>query len=245
MSDSEEDIDITPFFPRYLFPDGDYALDGIGLRAQLLGLTTGLSISATVALATIYGNYYHASMFVFFLSVFHFLEFWITARYNTRRANLGSFLFANGKEYNLAHTVALTEYFLETHFFPSLLPSPALLTFGILLIFAGQLLRSLAMAHASTSFNHHVAYVKEVDHRLVTTGVYKWFRHPSYLGFWLWGLGTQVMMGNPVSFVGYAVVLWRFFRGRIYYEERYLVKFFGQRYIDYRNRTWVWIPFIK
>ncbi|KAK6501575.1 hypothetical protein TWF481_009410 [Arthrobotrys musiformis] len=245
MSDSEEDIDITPFFPRYLFPDGDYALDSIGLRSQLLGLTTGLSVSATAALV-VYGDYYHATLFIFFLSVFHFLEFWITARYNTRRANLGSFLFTNGRAYNAAHTFAIAEYLLETHFFAtSLHPSRPVFIFGLLLIFSGQLLRSLAMAHAATSFNHHVAYVKEVDHRLVTSGVYRYFRHPSYLGFWMWGLGTQVMMGNPVSFVGYAVVLWRFFRGRIYYEERYLVKFFGQRYIDYRNRTWVWIPFIK
>ncbi|KAK6358302.1 hypothetical protein TWF730_007649 [Orbilia blumenaviensis] len=245
MSDSEEDIDITPFFPRYLFPDGEYALDGIGLRSQLLGLTTGLSISATIALATLYGKYYHATLFIFFLSLFHFLEFWITARYNTRRANLGSFLFTNGHAYNIAHTTAIIEYLLKTHY--ELYPTPSTNVFllGLLLILTGQLLRSLAMVHASTSFNHHVAYVKEVDHRLVTTGVYRWARHPSYLGFWMWGLGTQVMLGNLVCFVGYAVVLWRFFRGRIGYEERYLIRFFGQRYVDYRDRTWVWIPFIK
>lgn len=28
-------------------------------------------------------------------------------------------------------------------------------------------------------------------------------------------------------------------------EEAYLVRFFGQEYLDYRARTGVWIPFIR
>jgi protein-S-isoprenylcysteine O-methyltransferase Ste14 len=28
-------------------------------------------------------------------------------------------------------------------------------------------------------------------------------------------------------------------------EEEYLVRFFGQEYLDYRTRTAVWIPFIR
>ncbi|KAF3906259.1 hypothetical protein ABW20_dc0102515 [Dactylellina cionopaga] len=244
MNSDDSDEDIIPFFPRFLYPGEEYALDGIAIRAQLLGLTTGLTIAATVALY-LQSSIYHLPLFVFFLSIFHFLEFYITARWNTRRADIGSFLFTNGRAYTIAHTIAMVEYLLEHLFLPYFsYPPPRLFALGILLILSGQLLRSLAMIHASTSFNHHVAYRKEVDHRLVTSGVYKWFRHPSYMGFWLWGLGTQVMLGNPVSFVGYTAVLWRFFRRRIEVEEQYLVRFFGQRYIDYRRRTRVWIPFI-
>ncbi|KAK6341296.1 hypothetical protein TWF696_008375 [Orbilia brochopaga] len=242
MSDSDEDI--TPFFPRVFLPGEAYALDGIAIRAQLLGLTTGLTFAASIALYA-HDSVYHLSLFVLCLSIFHFLEFWTTARYNTRRANIGSFLFQNGREYTLAHTLAALEYLIEnllrTRFAA---PPPWLFLTGASLIIIGQTLRSLAMIHASTSFNHHVAYRKEVGHKLITTGVYSRIRHPSYLGFWLWGLGTQIMLGNPVCFVGYAVVLWRFFSRRIAFEEEYLVRFFGKRYIDYRARTRVWIPFI-
>ncbi|EPS38180.1 hypothetical protein H072_8006 [Dactylellina haptotyla CBS 200.50] len=244
-SESDEDSYITPFFPRYLFPGEDYALDGIAIRAQLLGLTAGLSLSAAVALY-LHNSAYHLPIFIFILSVFHFLEFYITARYNTRRADIGSFLFRNGKAYNIAHTFAATEYVVEYFFVPAVATPPIyIFVAGLLLVALGQTLRSLAMIHAATSFNHHVAYRKEVDHRLVTDGVFKYFRHPSYLGFWLWGLGTQAMMGNPISFVGYMVVLWKFFHRRIEIEETYLVRFFGNRYVEYRERTRVWIPFIR
>ncbi|KAF3913664.1 hypothetical protein ABW21_db0208938 [Orbilia brochopaga] len=242
MSDSDEDT--TPYFPRIFLPGEAYALDGIALRAQLLGVTTGFAVAGAVALY-LRDSVYHVSLFVVCLSVFHFLEFYITARYNTRRANIGSFLFRNGREYNIAHTLAILEYLIEYALHTRFrVPSAPIFLLGVSLIITGQTLRSLAMIHASTSFNHHVAYKKEAGHKLVTTGVYAYIRHPSYLGFWLWGLGTQVMLGNPVCFLGYAAVLWRFFSRRIEYEEEYLIRFFGKRYIDYRSRTRVWIPFI-
>ena len=71
-------------------------------------------------------------------------------------------------------------------------------------------------------------------------------------------------MGNAVCLVGYAVVLWRFFRRRIesrfflsffalngraladlcVEEETLLIGFFGMDYVRYRDRTRVGIPFI-
>lgn len=42
----------------------------------------------------------------------------------------------------------------------------------------------------------------------------RWFRHPSYAGFFYWALGTQMMLQNPVSFIGFAILLWRFFYQR-------------------------------
>lgn len=40
-------------------------------------------------------------------------------------------------------------------------------------------------------------------------------RHPSYAGFFYWALGTQLLLGNPLSALVFAVVLWRFFSRRI------------------------------
>lgn len=71
------------------------------------------------------------------------------------------------------------------------------------------------MLHAGSNFNHLVQKEKKAGHVLVTGGVYRYLRHPSYFGFFWWGLGTQVVLGNAVCLVGYAVVLWRFFRRRI------------------------------
>ncbi len=71
------------------------------------------------------------------------------------------------------------------------------------------------MVQAGSNFNHTVQMKRSEGHVLVTSGIYAVLRHPSYFGFWWWGLGTQVVLGNGICLVGYAVVLWRFFHSRI------------------------------
>jgi protein-S-isoprenylcysteine O-methyltransferase len=122
---------------------------------------------------------------------------------------------------------------------------PLLPALGLALVVLGQAVRTAAMIQAGPSFNHHVQSHRESGHVLVTTGVYASLRHPSYFGFFWWALGTQLVMGNVISFVGYAAVLWRFFSRRIQREEEFLVRFFGQEYEDYRRRVGTMIPFVK
>lgn len=56
----------------------------------------------------------------------------------------------------------------------------------------GEVLRKGAMMTAKTNFNHIVQSVHEDGHQLVTHGVYSLCRHPSYVGWFLWSIGTQV-----------------------------------------------------
>ena len=103
---------------------------------------------------------------------------------------------------------------------------------GIVTVFLGQFLRSAAMIKAASNFSHVVAFRRNVGHRLVTDGIYtlaislallrrpsnatsRWFRHPSYAGFFYWALGTQLVLQNPLSFCVYIVLLMRFFSSRI------------------------------
>ena len=120
--------------------------------------------------------------------------------------------------------------------------APAL---GLFLVIIGQLFRSLAMCQAGTSFNHVVQSVRKEDHQLVTTGVYSFSRHPAYFGFYWWALGTQLLLGNVVCLVAYAVVLWKFFGHRVKHEEKHLRSFFGEAYESYSERVSVWLPFIN
>ncbi len=48
------------------------------------------------------------------------------------------------------------------------------------------------MLTAGRSFNHYIQTTKADDHILVTNGVYAWSRHPAYVGWFYWSLGTQV-----------------------------------------------------
>ena len=56
---------------------------------------------------------------------------------------------------------------------------------------------------------------------------------------------VQVLLANPVCVCAYAVASFLFFRHRIPYEEHFLVRFFGEEYLRYRERTWIGIPGIR
>ncbi|CAL5875119.1 uncharacterized protein PFLUO_LOCUS9423 [Penicillium psychrofluorescens] len=234
------------------YPTGNMSLSGISLRAFLLGVTLGLSACSTLFLVAVYPTpLWRAPFFISALSLFHFLEFFVTAKYNTRYATVSAFLLSsNGWAYNAAHGSALVECLLSQLFWPntSIIPgvlSTTALALGFILMLVGQVTRTLAMAQAASNFNHHIQVEHKEGHVLVTQGLYRLLRHPSYFGFFWWGLGTQLVLGNAVCLVGYAVVLWRFFSIRIQREENFLVQFFGEEYIRYRKTTPVGIPGIR
>jgi protein-S-isoprenylcysteine O-methyltransferase len=204
------------------------SLDGISIRAAFLGAVFGAALVITLLLAISSSPFWRAPFFLATLALFHFLEYYVTARYNKPAADTSAFLLTtNGWTYNLAHTLALTECILSYGFLPDrILPAfshYSLLTTGFTFLIIGQATRSAAMVQAATNFNHIVQHERKRGHGLVTDGIYSWLRHPSYFGFWWWALGTQLVLGNAVCFVGYAFVLWRFFRSRITSESKHLL----------------------
>ena len=218
--------------PAYL-PGGKRALSGISTRA--FGLGVALGTSTILTLEMVYGGneLWRAPCFVAVLAGFHYLEFDMTARYNPADASISSFLLSsNGLAYAAAHTSAMLELLIRRWLYSRYAPTWLSLSFhipkilpsintsitvgtGLTMIVVGQLVRSAAMKTAKTNFNHVIQWTKKADHVLVTDGVYAFSRHPSYFGFFWWGLGTQLLLGNRICFVIYAVVLWKFFNHRI------------------------------
>src|SRR4051812_31669288 len=49
------------------------------------------------------------------------------------------------------------------------------------------------------------------------------FRHPSYVGWFYWSVGTQLLLCNPLCTVLYGLAAWAFFKDRIPYEEALLL----------------------
>lgn len=218
-------------------PSDDRNPAAISLRAFALGITLSASLLATLYLSPL-SNPNHSPdqlpspqptplwrlpFFLLLLSLFHFLEFYTTAASNPAAATVSAFLLSsNGRAYNIAHGVASIETLIHHYYLPgyalNVFPPAfhtAWLVLGAAMLVVGQGTRTTAMIHAGSNFNHLIQRKKKEGHVLVTGGIYRYLRHPSYFGFFWWGLGTQVVLGNMVCLIGYAVVLWRFFRRRI------------------------------
>ena len=79
-------------------------------------------------------------------------------------------------------------------------------------------------------------------HELVTTGVFRYLRHPMYLGLVLIVLGTAMLLGYATPFAAPAM-LWVVLHYRfIPHEERTMSQRFGERYSRYVHqvpRRWV------
>lgn len=203
-----------------LYPNGSRSLTSIGEQAFFLGFTTALSLLTLFYLSFI-DPYpiWRLPAFLLCLSIFHYLEYETTARYNLPTLRASSFLlFSNGTAYNVAYALAIVEIVVTSLFFPEYQATWTNVwttSIGALLIVLGQMVRSTAMCTAGTNFNHLPVTTKKLGHELVTNGVYASLRHPSYFGFFWWAIGTQLLVGNKVCLMGYVLVLWNFFKHRI------------------------------
>jgi protein-S-isoprenylcysteine O-methyltransferase len=188
------------------------------------------------------------------LCIFHLLEFFVTALYNPSVATSDSFLINHSIMYTTAAITSWIEFWLTHILLLTMTRAIPLRLFsfyrtmsitGLVLVIGGQWLRSCAMATASESFNHYIQIQKNDNHRLVTNGVYAYVRHPSYMGFFFWSIGTQLILGNILHTVVYTAATWQFFYRRIAYEEESLNQFFPEEYPSYVSATVSGIPFIN
>ncbi|NXB79104.1 ICMT methyltransferase, partial [Donacobius atricapilla] len=213
----------------------------IAVRACFLGFAFGCGLLLSAGRSA----WRHFGWYMCSLSLFHYSEYLVTAINNPRSLSLDSFLLNHSFEYNLAALSSWVEFTLEKLFFPELKQITWLSTVGLLMVIFGDCLRKAAMLTAGSNFNHIVQNEKSDTHTLVTSGVYGWFRHPSYVGWFYWSIGTQVLLCNPICVVGYALASWRFFRERIEEEEITLIHFFGEEYLEYKRKVPSGLPFIK
>lgn len=186
---------------------------------------------------------YYWLTFVIFLCIFHLAEFIVTACYNPRTLTADSFLINHSKHYTIAILLSCVEFWSRFTLFP-VVNSVTFSFIGLFLVILGQSTRWLAMQTCGESFNHIIQSRKKENHILVTTGIYRYLRHPSYFGFYYWAVGTQIFCGNIISSILFAVASWMFFQERIPYEEKTLMEHFPHKYPSYIKQSYIGIPFI-
>ncbi|XP_036388203.1 protein-S-isoprenylcysteine O-methyltransferase-like [Megalops cyprinoides] len=213
----------------------------VAVRACFLGFIFGCGLLISLGQTT----WTHFGWYMCSLSFFHYSEYLVTAMINPHSLSLDSFLLNHSVEYTVAALSSWLEFTVEKLLLPELKHCRWLSLLGLLMVVCGEGLRKSAMLTAGSNFNHIVQNEKAQSHVLVTSGVYSCFRHPSYVGWFYWSIGTQVVLCNPVCVLGYTLASWRFFRERIEEEELSLILFFGEEYLEYKRKVPTGLPFIQ
>lgn len=172
------------------------------------------------------------------LLAFHSSEFLLACRFNPSDVGPHSLLLT--WPYVAAQALSAAEFLGEAHLFPAAKATRlarAVSFLGLALVVTGEALRKAGVLTAGRHFTHLVQATRRPGHLLITGGVYGLVRHPGYLGFVLWALGTQLLLCNAVSVFVFYLALRRFFKGRVAFEESRLERFFGDEWRAYKQRT--------
>jgi protein-S-isoprenylcysteine O-methyltransferase Ste14 len=106
---------------------------------------------------------------------------------------------------------------------------------------AGLLFTVWARRHLGRNWSGSVAI--KTDHEMITTGPYRWARHPIYTGLLIAFAGSALAVGEVRGLLAFAIAfaaLWR----KLKFEERYMREQFGKAYVDYSQRVAAIVPFL-
>jgi protein-S-isoprenylcysteine O-methyltransferase Ste14 len=121
-------------------------------------------------------------------------------------------------------------------------PNYTISSLGLVLILIGVIIRWSAIRELKKFFTVDVKILK--DHKLIRTGLFKYIRHPSYLGLLISVLGLGITMVNWLSalilLVPHAIIIVL----RINEEEKALEGRFGREYKAYRLQTKRLVPLV-
>jgi protein-S-isoprenylcysteine O-methyltransferase Ste14 len=110
---------------------------------------------------------------------------------------------------------------------------------GFALLIVGSIVRLWPVFVLGRRFSGLVAIQK--GHTLVTTGIYRYIRNPSYLGLLIGSFGWALLFRAGVGVCLTALMLIPLI-ARIRSEERLLAAHFGAEYESYRSHTWRLLP---
>ncbi len=114
--------------------------------------------------------------------------------------------------------------------------------FGHLFVITGLILRWMVVVSMGAAFTVKVSIIK--GHSLITNGLFKYIRHPSYSALILYYSGLGLIMQNWICLLILLILpVFAVFK-RIITEEAVLTSQFGQEYTSYKQNSNKLIPYI-
>jgi protein-S-isoprenylcysteine O-methyltransferase Ste14 len=115
-------------------------------------------------------------------------------------------------------------------------------TIGMSLFVIGLIIRIHSILTLRQFFTYSVAKVE--NHEIIETGLYKFIRHPGYLGQIIIFLGISISISNWLSILAMMLPITFAFLYRIKVEERFMLEQMGENYLNYQKQTKKLIPLI-
>jgi protein-S-isoprenylcysteine O-methyltransferase Ste14 len=129
----------------------------------------------------------------------------------------------------------------EWMYLPTVLPRTVWLQIaGLVLVVVAVALLIWARTHIREQYSGHVEV--QNDHHLVTSGPYRFIRHPSYCGLLLISLGVVIGYSSLIGLAGFLFLLLPGLVYRMRVEEKLLLAQFGTTYQEYVSHTHKLLP---
>ncbi len=121
--------------------------------------------------------------------------------------------------------------------------SPVAQLIGLVVVGASVWLGIVARRELSSNWSHAMEYQVKDKQELVTSGVYRYIRHPIYSSFLFSVLGIELVAQSYLAIVFFVIMLMSvYLLGKR--EEKLLRSHFGQPYAEYVDRSWMLVPWI-
>jgi protein-S-isoprenylcysteine O-methyltransferase Ste14 len=125
---------------------------------------------------------------------------------------------------------------LTTRFVPA---SPSIGKFGVTVAVVGIAFAIWARWHLGENWSATVT-LKE-DHELISSGPYRYIRHPIYSGMLLAFVGTALALGEYRALISVCIVVVAFYT-KAKKEELFLTQEFGEKFREHSRRTGMFLP---
>jgi protein-S-isoprenylcysteine O-methyltransferase Ste14 len=115
-------------------------------------------------------------------------------------------------------------------------------TIGMILVAVGFAIRIHAIRTLKQYFTYSVANVD--GHKIIERGLYRFIRHPGYLGQLIIFIGISTSLSNWLSVLLMMIPVFLGYLYRVKVEEKFMVEQLGEVYLEYQERTKRIIPLI-
>jgi protein-S-isoprenylcysteine O-methyltransferase Ste14 len=113
---------------------------------------------------------------------------------------------------------------------------------GMALFVIGLLIRIYSLRTLDQYFTYQVTKLE--NHKIITSGLYKFIRHPGYLGQLIIFIGISTSISNGLSILLMMIPVTLGYLYRIKVEEKFMTEELGEDYKNYKEHTKRLIPLL-